>query len=117
MALASIDPELLKQLANSPASTAVEATITLATPSGHGFMPAEEVGPKVKGILEEVGRAVGENHDAVNVFENIGSFAIRARPAFLKALLNRPEVISAMANQQSEEIFIRPVHKTRNPRT
>jgi len=116
MGQGAFDPELRKQLATAPASGPVEATVTLDAGPGRAYIPSEEVGSKVKEILREVGREVGEVHEDVNIFENLGSFAVRARPAFLEALLNRPEVATAMANQQSQDMLIRPVRKGPKPK-
>jgi hypothetical protein len=113
----TIDPELRKQLAKAEAKEPVEATVTLDAGPGRAYIPSEEVGAKVKEILREVGREVGEAHEDVNVFENLGSFAVRARPAFLKALLKRPEVAAAMANLQSQDLLIRPVRKGPKPKS
>lgn len=111
MGRGEIDPELQRQLTEAPASTPVEATITLDPGSGREYIPEGEVGSKVADLLHHVGREVGQAHEDVNVFENLGSFAVRACPAFLEALLKRPEVASAMANQQSDDMLIRPVRK------
>ena len=109
MGRGEIDPELQRQLTEAPAATPVEATVTLDPGSGRAYIPEDEVVPKVADILHQVGREVGLAHEDVNVFENLGSFAVRACPAFLEALLKRPEVASAMANVQSEDMRIRPV--------
>ncbi len=107
----AIDPELQEQLAKAAATDLVEATITLHPGPDRAYIPSEDVGPQVKAILHEVGREVGESHEDSNVFENLGSFVVRAHPAFLKALLKRPEVAAAMANRQSQDLLIRPVRK------
>jgi hypothetical protein len=107
----TIDPELRKQLARGPATEPLEATVTLDAGPDQAYLPSEEVEPKVKDLLREVGREVGEDYDDVTIFENLGSFALRARPAFLKALLKRPEVTVATANRQSQDLLIRPVSK------
>lgn len=117
MGQSEIDPELHRQLTEAPASTPVEATVTLRPAPGRAYIPEEEVGPKVDRILHEVGREVGQKHEDVNIFENLGSFALRARPAFLEALLKRSEIASACASRQSDDLLIRPVEKESKPRS
>src|SRR5262245_4201709 len=106
-----INPELRKQLTEAPASKPLEATFTLDPGPGQKYIPEDQVHAKVKEIVQKVSREIGEAHEVVNVFDQIGSFVVRARPAFLKALIECPEVTAAMANQQSEELLIRPVRK------
>ena len=112
----AIDPELQAQLAKAPPSEPVEATITLNPGPHRSFIPSEDVAAQVESILCEVGDDVGERHQDSNVFANLGSFVVRARPAFLRALVKRPEVASAMANRQTRELLIRPVHKGPTPK-
>jgi len=113
----TIDPELRKQLAKVPATELVEATVTLDAGPARAYIPSDEVKSQVREILREVGREVGEAYEDMNVFENLGSFAIRARPALLKALLKRPEVAAAMANLQGQDLLIRPVRKGSKPKS
>src|SRR4051812_47937122 len=116
MGRSEIDPELRRQLTDSSASAPIEATVTLDPGPGRKYIPEDEIGPKVKEILHAVGREVGQSHEDVNVFENLGSFAVRAGAAFVAALLKRPEVASATANQQSDDLLIRPVQKDPRPK-
>ena len=116
MAKRTIAPELQEQLAEASAKDPVEAMITLHPGPGRDYIPSEDVGPQVEAILDEVGREVGETHEDSNVFENLGSFVVRARPAFLKVLLKRPEVATAQANRQGQDMLIRPVRKGPKPK-
>lgn len=103
---AKTDPELLRELdAKSASQELVQAVFSLRLPMSKLTAPraVEEV---TNEVLDRVARNVGTPASEVNVFRNIGAFAISARPAFIRALLAEPEIASAMANRPSQPMLI-----------
>jgi hypothetical protein len=107
---AILDPELVRQLSIS-ADTPVQAVVRLRPQPGTHAQPPEETERIAKELVSRTQKASGEHEDAVNVFKYLGSFAISAKPAFLKALIAQPEVAAALANNQPESGMIQPVEK------
>ena len=96
---AKADPELLKQLrASARAEKPVEAVFTLRLPKGLGSGP-RRVDQLARKILDRVAGSAGAGAFEVNVFANLGAFAISAPPQFVRALLKEPEISSAVANR------------------
>jgi hypothetical protein len=106
-----VDPELARQLAASTDDGRVEAVVRLQPQDGLPATPPEETERLAHELVQRTQKASGEQEDAVNVFKYLGSFAISASPAFLKALIAQPEVASALANKQPDSGMIRPVDK------
>ena len=100
MAKAQVDPELRKQLKAGAASTApIQAVIQLR--SGRRPLSPERVREL---SAELVGRLDGNPTTTdVNVFDNLGMFAISAAAPDLEKLISQPEVRSATANRPSAE--------------
>lgn len=63
----------------------------------------EETDELARELLARVAEQVGGQADDFNIFRNMGSFVVSAKPAFVRALLEQPEVSSAVANQQPAE--------------
>jgi hypothetical protein len=97
---AQIDDELVSQIRECP-DDAVEAVLMLhsADPQEPAATP-EEIEPLVKRLHDRASVATGHTADQVNVFRNMGSIAIAAKGKFLQALIEQPEVASAMANRK-----------------
>ena len=106
-----VDPELVRQLAASTDDDRVEAVVRLQPQDGLPATLPEETERLAREIVRRTQKASGEQEDAVNVFKYLGSFAISAKPAFMKALIAQPEVAAALANKQPESGMIRPVDK------
>ena len=106
-----VDPELVRQLAASTDDGRVEAVVRLQPQDGLPTTPPEETERLAHELVRRTQKASGEHEDAVNVFKYLGSFAISASPAFMKALIAQPEVASALANKQPDSGMIRPVDK------
>jgi hypothetical protein len=102
--LGKADPVLRELLQITALSTAtIEAAVSLRQPSPTLLFTPEETVRVTEALIESVGKEVGDAPAQLNVFRNIGSFAIAARPAFIRALLARDEVERAMANRQPDE--------------
>lgn len=106
-----LDPELERQLAASAGHTPVEAVVRLRAKPGVAAPPPEETERIARELVGRAQKASGEQEDAINVFKYLGSFAVSAKPAFLKTLLAQPEVESALANRQPDTGMIEPVEK------
>jgi len=103
-----IDPELLRQIAEAekPASGAagaqVQAVFFLDPASASASDPAK-VEARVRKLLRRVERSSRERPAVVNVFRNLGSFVVQAPPAFLRDLIEQPEIRNARANRPAGE--------------
>jgi len=67
----------------------------------------------VKEVLSRVEQQCGTSVGDCNIFRNLGSFVVSAKPALLRELLGQPEIASAIANRQPESAFIAPRKKRR----
>jgi hypothetical protein len=109
-----VDPELIAQVsaAATGAQSLVEAVIRVRpeNPAEPAASPerTEEI---ARQLVERVGRETGVPAERVNVFRNLGTFAVAAPPEFVKALYRQPEVASAMANRPRGRALIPPVAK------
>jgi hypothetical protein len=113
-ARAKADPELVRQLQAAAAGGSVEAVFVLRLPRQKS--PAAAGAEKTaRRVLDRVTRAVGLGPQDVNVFGNLGAFAVSAEARFVKALLGEPEIKSASANRRPEDLLIRPKRKRRVP--
>lgn len=98
-----IDDTLLVQLEQARPDGTIEAVITFRSHDPQRPAPAAA---ETKNLTDEILRRAedetGDVAERVNVFKHLGSFAVKARPTFIKYLLDQPEVASAMANRQSD---------------
>src|SRR5688572_9611830 len=106
----TIDPQLLRQVAKAATTrTSVGATLTLRSPDLNSRLSPEQTNSIVHKLLDRIERQTHSKPKDVNVFPNIRSFAIDAAPVFLKKLIRQPEIDSAVANHQPENLLIEPV--------
>lgn len=98
-----IDPRLLAQLdagAGVKASALVEAVVQLQPAAVGEVAPApERTEAIVRSVLARVTMKLGLEPADFNVFPNLGSFLIAASRAYLRELLDQPEVQAAVANR------------------
>jgi len=112
---AKIDPELIRQIGNGEIASSerpVEAVFRLH--SEDPSMPVnspEKTTELANEVLSRVKRRTGIEPVRVNVFRNLGSFVVAAKPSFLTELMAEPEIASAMANRQPTHAFIPPIRK------
>jgi hypothetical protein len=104
------DPELVKQLAAVPADGDVEAVFSLRDAASS----PEDTEARVRELVARVEDQVGSAPRQLNIFRNIGSFAVAAPARFVRAMLDQGEIDTATANRQSEDLFIRPVRSPRS---
>jgi hypothetical protein len=105
-----IDPELLKQIDAVAAGGEPVGAVVMLRPDAPAQISAsanraEEL---TRRVLQRVEERVGSGANQVNVFRNLGIFAVSANPDFLRELLKQPEVASAMAHGQPSEAYIPP---------
>jgi hypothetical protein len=99
-----VDPELARQIANAEkrvsgaASPEVQAVFFLDSASAASDDP-KEVDARVRKLLRRVAQKSHERPAVVNVFGNLGSFVVQAPPAFLRDLIEQPEIRHARANR------------------
>lgn len=106
---AHIDPLLQDQLARASGQhSSVAATFTLRNRSSDVLSP-KETHSVVKKMLDRIAIQTRTKPSVINVFPHIQSFAVSASPMFVKQLLLQPEIDSAMANEQEEQMLIAPV--------
>ena len=112
---AYIDPVLKRLLAAATRNEPVGATITLRSGDGNRPLSVKETRETVDSLIDRVRRRTGYAPLELSVFENIQSFTLRAPASFVAGLLDEPEIDSALANEQEEDLMIRPfqVKKTR----
>jgi hypothetical protein len=105
----TVDPELIRQLSISAADDPVEAVVRLRTDPGVTTLPPDETERLARQVVARTQKLSGEQEHALNVFKYLSSFAISAKPAFIKTLLDQPEVASALANTQPGSGLIPPL--------
>lgn len=99
-----VDPELVRQIAEAEkrvsgaASAEVQAVFFLDPASATTGDP-KEVDTRVRKLLRRVERTSHERPAVVNVFGNLASFVVQAPPAFLRDLIEQPEISHARANR------------------
>ena len=107
------DPELKRQLkAEHSEQEMVQAVFTLRLSSRRAVKPTH-VEELTNEVLDRVADEVGVEAQEINIFQNLGAFALSAPPNFIRALLTEPEIATATANQQTESMMIPPLRKRR----
>ena len=100
---ARTDPELARQLkAAAPDRTPVEAVVVLR-PGSESALGPEEVETQAREVLGRVEHQVEGGRGDANVFKNLSSFVVSAEPLFIEALVEQPEVESAVANSRPDQ--------------
>lgn len=96
------DPALIEQLdaAEKEGGSAEVAAICLLQGAfdKSGSISSKNITSMVRRLLEDVEKTTGLIQSDHNVFKSMGSFVVVAPPAFIRELLSREEIRSAMAN-------------------
>ena len=108
----TIDPELERQLAAAPTQTPVQAVFTLRAGASKAA-GADATRKAVDKVVAKASSAAKSAPHRVSVFPNIDSFAVSGTADLVRCLIDDPDVASAMANVQSEDVLIRPVKSKR----
>lgn len=106
------DPVLLERIGAAGRHKSIDAVFTLRLPAGKAPAPAS-VEKLARRVLDRVAAAAGVTYGDLNVFSNLGAFAISAEPAFLQALIGEPEIAAATASRRGKQMMIRPRRKRR----
>ncbi len=104
-----VDPELRRQLAETQASSPVEATFTLRTPAGTAYRGEDSTSETVERIVGAAAAATESTDYRLKVFTRIQSFLLVGPPALIRAVMEADEVATATANRQADDLLIRPV--------
>jgi hypothetical protein len=108
---AKTDPVLKRQLeAEKSDQELVQAVFTLRTSTLKTATPTN-VEELTHEVLDRVADEIGIEAEEINIFRNLGAFAVSAPPNFIRALLTEPEIATATANQQQESMMIPPLKK------
>ncbi len=95
---ATTDPALTRQLdAAHGSGRPVEAVFILREPDS-GAMRSANARDRAQSVIDRVEHEVGTSPEAVNVLANLGVVVVVANEAFVRKLLDQPEVASAAAN-------------------
>lgn len=109
----TIDPQLTKELNDTPAAASVQAVFTLKTPAGEPYRSAASAKEIMGRIVDEASTNTHTQPSRVTLFPNVQSFAIAGPPALVRKVAEHAEIAAAMANRQSEDLLIRPVKSSR----
>ena len=109
--IAKADKGLQELLEKTSDDTEICVACMLAPPDGNppASMSPDQFSESVGKILRKVEQKVGYPAGQENVLKNIRSLVIRARPKYIRALLDQDEVHSALANEQAEDFRIPPI--------
>lgn len=102
----AVDKELVRQLESAAQSNkAVQAVVTLASVARatRALPSPDAVTRSANDLIDRVSKSSGESPGDFYVMANIGAISVSASPRFLRALIEQPEVDSAIANQQPDE--------------
>ena len=106
-----VDKELQRQLAAASPAASVGAVFTLRSPDADRFLSSEETQSLAKRVIAVAAKSAGEQPHAVQVFANLQSFAVLGSSALVHAIIKQPEIETATANEQPEEVLITPVDR------
>lgn len=104
-----VDPSLQHILGAVAEDHPVAATFTLRADPDNRPLSPQRTRETVDRLVGKAQEHTGHKPLDVNVFDNLQSFAVRAPAAFVKDLLESPEVESALSNEQDQDLLIRPV--------
>lgn len=95
------DKALQQYLESAPsADKPIAVAISLRQPSQTAFLTPEQTVSVATHLIDDVCVKVGEKPENLNVFKNIASLVVAAKPQFIRALLAHKDVAHAMANEQ-----------------
>jgi len=95
-----VDPELERQIENADGNL-VQAVVRLRPGSRDEVVPSpEETERLTHSLLERAEAAARVGAADFNVFENLGYFVVSAPAEYVRALIQEPEVASAIPNRR-----------------
>lgn len=103
-----VHSELLRQLAQSD-DRPVQAVVHLCLPDKPQQIPSpDDTARLADTVLQRVQQRIGHPAIRSNVLRNLATLVVEADPAFLRSLVEQPEVFSALPNEMAESPFIPP---------
>ena len=111
MAESKADSRLAEQLTHAELhNDTLQAWFTLRPDQESLPVPSPERTKKLTGeLIDRVTHSTGQAADTVKVLDQLGSFQVRARPSFIRALSTQPEIASARSIHMPGLELIRPV--------
>ncbi len=111
-----VDPELVRQLEAADKNQTIEAVFTLRPAEKSPLLDVDQIKNSVDRIVKSATKLSGQKVGDIHVMPYAQCFSISAPAAVVRAVLEHSEIASAMANVQSEDLAIEPVHsKTGKP--
>ena len=95
----------------APGVGLVDVVVVLKPSAGGRPLAASQSKKMVKTVIDRVQNATGLLAEATTVFENLGSFAVRAPKRFVDTLKREKEVAQVIPNKNRESAFIAPIRK------
>jgi len=105
----TVDQELRSQLEAARSGSSVGAVFTLRSPDVGMFLSPEETLSLARHVIDEAAHSSGSAPHSVQVFPNLQSFAVQGSSALVNAIIARPEIETATANEQPDDVLIKPV--------
>jgi hypothetical protein len=102
-ARAKADPTLKRLLQDADDEQEIGVSLALKADAGSNAA--------VQKALKRAEDVAGSAPSAVNLLKNIPYLIVKAKPSFIDALLHESVVESGIANDQPEDVVIRPVKK------
>lgn len=98
------DPELLRQIDKVDENNdSIQAVFSLDLPMKQLLDP-KQVEETTNQVLERAEKEAGSKPKDVNIFKNLGSFAVSADASFIRKIIDDPDIASAVANKQPKKI-------------
>lgn len=112
MASSNSTDRVKEKLAALASEAGQHAVVVRVKGDGEHTVPSPEAMKQLAtDLVDRVAGLAGQGASRLNVLEHLGSFVVRAAPAFLLKMLDQPEVAGAMLQGQGESPVepIRPV--------
>ena len=107
-----LDPEFVRQLNDAADQEPVQVVVRLQPANAQSVVPAPDETERIaRDLIRRTEHETGQTAEAINVFRNLGAFAVAAVPVFLRTLIEQPEVAAVVANRQPGAAMIAPVAK------
>lgn len=108
---ARIHPQLRNEI-DQPGDRPLNAVIQLRPRGSPDEIPSpQEAGQLADAVLNRVQSLTGLSPIRTNMMNNLASVMVEAQPAFLRSLVDQPEVIAATPADTGQSPFIPPKNK------
>ncbi len=97
------DPELLRQINDvADNNDSIQAVFSLDLPMKKLLDP-RQVEETAYQVLDRAEKEAGSKPKDVNIFKNVGTFAVSADASFIRNIIDDPDISSAVANKQPKK--------------